>query len=200
MIRHRFDSQLSEKELLQFYQKYSSRSAIYTPNPNTAKPHQVLPAISPNNVKFSLLTEATEGGAIRGDGFQLDAATGLFLATRDMFQIDVCLYATASWLANDNICIGVGVGLPNNFPQYPGEDARPKPYISRFFSNTAGSNSRIVTISLTQGPIGRNTTQGTGILQGDYIFPAIWTTETDQSSIDIYDLIMTVTEIPYYVQ
>lgn len=187
------------QDVLNAYNELASTASIYQSSPLALKLQTAPSPVGDNDYRMVAMTQGDQGGVTRGAGFVIDPTSKYIVATRDMFAIDVTFYCTAQWGEGDSLCVGVGIGNHTQLPQYAGQDVVGKAYVSRFHDEKVGKANRQNTMKVSQRPVGRNTFNGLGVKQGDKIFPVMWRTDGSQGTIQIYDLIMSVTEIPQSV-
>lgn len=185
---------VSDLEILEKFKRRFNLSAIAKTDGNTLTPF-VIPAKPTTNFNIVKLSVPNTFGEVRGDDFQaLDDCS--FLAKRDMFSVSVNLNIVAEWDSNRVVLAGVGFGSKTNIPTMFGQLVNGN-YISRFRQSKAGrGGGREDTFALSVGLAGKATIDPSvpGIVTGDFIFPVLWTPESQSVTIQIRDMIMTVSE------
>lgn len=185
---------LSQRELVEKYKQIFSHAAgskISTgPVSKVIQPSTGVGLITPLNISDVL----GEGNVIRGEGIEFDSLNKWFVAGLPMYAVSISMFVTAAWANNATVSLGIGLGDPTVLPNTQGQIVSGS-YISRFKDTQSGrGTSRPNTFKFNFSLVGKagSDPESIGVDLGDKIFPVMWTEEISAQTVDIYDVILSV--------
>lgn len=185
---------LSQRELVEKYKAIFSHAAA---NKTTAGAvsRTIQPSTGPGLITpLDISSILGEGSVIRGEGITFDQLNKWFVAGLPMYAVSVSMFVTAGWANNASVTLGIGVGNPALLPNVQGQVVSGS-YISRFKDTQSGrGTTRPNTFKFNFSLVGKATSdpETIGIELGDKIFPVMWTEELTAQTVEIHDIILSV--------
>lgn len=185
---------LSQRELVEKYKQIFSHAAgsktAIGPLSRVIQPSAGPGLITPLDISSVL----GEGNIIRGEGIEFDELNKWFVAGLPMYAVSISMFVTAAWANNATVSLGMGLGDPTVLPNTQGQIVSGS-YISRFKDTQSGrGTSRPNTFKFNFSLVGKagSDPESIGVDLGDKIFPVMWTEEISAQTVDIYDVILSV--------
>lgn len=185
---------LSQRELVEKYKQIFSHAAgsktSSGPVSKVIQPSTGAGLITPLNISDLI----GEGNIIRGEGIEFDSFNKWFVAGLPMYAVSISMFVTAAWANNASVSLGLGLGNPLILPNTQGQIVSGS-YISRFKDTQTGrGTTRPNTFKFNFSLVGKagSDPESIGVNLGDKIFPVMWTEEISAQTVEIQDLIISV--------